>query len=202
MFYLFLLSVFLMVSVLCFGRFHVRADAVLSNNDWLVRVQLHVPLWIMGIGVTAASGTVTAVQLYILKGCIPFRFPLKFKKRAARKSLYRRKQHSFAVKGTIRRIRLVKQGIQGLSRLLSFRTAKIEGELHLTDPAVTGMIFGIIEWLRSFPELPISIQLQPKFVPGKSRVSGIMQFDFRLIQILLYLAQERRSLKPIFSSSL
>ena len=80
-------------------------------------------------------------------------------------------------------------------RLLHIRHCRIQGETHY-DPAITGLIYTFIQVMRYFNIVP-QVQLSPRFYPGDSSISGVLDLQFSGMSLFILILREWKTWKAV-----
>lgn len=80
-----------------------------------------------------------------------------------------------------------------IRRLLHIRHCRIHGETHW-DPAITGLIYTLIQVIRYFNIVP-QIQLRPCFYPGDSSISGVLDLQFSGMSLFILVLKKWKTWK-------
>ncbi|MBN2105129.1 hypothetical protein JW835_13905 [bacterium] len=77
----------------------------------------------------------------------------------------------------------------------------INGQMSLWDPATSGIIYGLSQWVRSYPISPVDIRIYPLFYPDESAAICHLKIKFCVASILYLMFRERHIWKPMISGN-
>jgi len=81
--------------------------------------------------------------------------------------------------------------IHQLLKKVKIYSFKIDWQTGFGDPATSGVIFGLIQWIRGFKIAPLDVRIHPRFYPGKSYASGQLKIKFYLMPLLFLIIKQR-----------
>jgi len=200
MFYL-LLGCVLLTGFLVLGTYKVIMTAEIRKSCWSGKVQLVHWSRLFAVRWHMRSGSPQQLTFRFL--FIPVRLQLSGKTGDSDMSTDQkglRDQFKTGIHG-YQKLKRVQPLIQQVFKNIRLYCLRIQGHISALDPATSGVIFGVIQWLRSIPVSPLDIQIYPRFYPGESDAECHAEMEFRLFSLLWLFFRHRHVWKPLISGT-